>query len=387
MQSNGKIYVLRDDQTLQALVQQPFQNEELLQSLLAKYPDVLAGEQIDEASPRRWLFVSREVGVPNEPEGSERWSLDHLFLDQDAIPTLVEVKRSSDGRIRREVVGQMLDYAANAVVYWSVETIRAAFDAACQQRGANPEEAVLRFLESESADENAVEAFWGRVKTNLQAKRIRLVFVADEIPPELRRIIEFLNEQMDPAEVLGVEVRQFVGDDLRTLVPRVVGQTADAERAKGAGTREKREWNRDSFIAEMESRHGVDAAEAAGRILDWIEQRVGNVRWGQGTNGSFTPVLQVGDVEYSLFRVYVSNCVEIPMRFLKDKPAFQMEDKRRAFLARLKEIPGANLPAENLTGLPSLPLSVLHEGEAFAAFQRAVEWAIHEAEGTARRSE
>jgi len=38
-------------------------------------------------------------------------------LDQDAIPTIVEVKRSTDTRIRREVVGQMLGYAANAVVY------------------------------------------------------------------------------------------------------------------------------------------------------------------------------------------------------------------------------------------------------------------------------
>jgi hypothetical protein len=38
-------------------------------------------------------------------------------LDQDAIPAIVEVKRSTDTRIRREVVGQMLDYAANSVVY------------------------------------------------------------------------------------------------------------------------------------------------------------------------------------------------------------------------------------------------------------------------------
>ena len=33
-------------------------------------------------------------------------------LDQDAIPTLVKVERSSDTRVRCEVVGQMLDYAA-----------------------------------------------------------------------------------------------------------------------------------------------------------------------------------------------------------------------------------------------------------------------------------
>ena len=51
--------------------------------------------------------------------GSDRGSLDHLFLDQDAVPTLVEVKRSENTQIRREVVGQMLDYAANGVMFWS----------------------------------------------------------------------------------------------------------------------------------------------------------------------------------------------------------------------------------------------------------------------------
>jgi len=55
------------------------------------------------------------MGVPSIDGGGDRWSADHLFLDQDAIPTFVEVKRSTDTRIRREVVGQMLDYAANAI--------------------------------------------------------------------------------------------------------------------------------------------------------------------------------------------------------------------------------------------------------------------------------
>ena len=77
--------------------------------------------------PRRWLLVRREMGVPDEELGSDRWSLDHLFLDQDAMPTLVEVKRSSDTRIRREVVGKMLDYAANAVAHWSIDQIIAEF--------------------------------------------------------------------------------------------------------------------------------------------------------------------------------------------------------------------------------------------------------------------
>src|SRR6266508_697252 len=60
---------------------------------------------------------------------------------------------------------------------------------------------LLRISEAEP------DQFWQAVKVNLQAGRVRLVFVADRIPPELRRVIEFLNAQMDPAEVLGVEIK------------------------------------------------------------------------------------------------------------------------------------------------------------------------------------
>ena len=56
--------------------------------------------------------------------GGNRWALDHLLIDQDAIPTLVEVKRSENSEIRRAIVGQMLDYAAHARHTWSAGDIR-----------------------------------------------------------------------------------------------------------------------------------------------------------------------------------------------------------------------------------------------------------------------
>ena len=124
----GRIYLLNGDSKLIAMEESPYDSETLLQKLLADHPDLLAGDQINAEEPRRWLLVTREMAVPGEQDGAGRWSLDHLFLDQDAIPTLVEVKRSTDTRIRREVVGQMLDYAANAVVYWPVEDVRARFE-------------------------------------------------------------------------------------------------------------------------------------------------------------------------------------------------------------------------------------------------------------------
>ena len=62
------------------------------------------------------------------------------------------------------------------------------------------------------------------------------MFVADQIPTELQRVVEFLNGQMDPAEVLAVEIKQYVGGSQRALVPRAVGQTAAAQQAKRAAS-------------------------------------------------------------------------------------------------------------------------------------------------------
>ena len=72
--------------------------------------------------------------------------------------------------------------------------------------------------------------------------RLRLIFVADEIPAELRRVIEFLNEQMRPAEVLGVGIRHYTDEAqrVRNLVPRVVGRTPGRTRVHhGRGVRSR----------------------------------------------------------------------------------------------------------------------------------------------------
>ncbi len=183
--------------------------------------------------------LRREAGVPDQEGGGSRFSLDHLFIDQEAVPTLVEVKRSDDTRIRREVVGQMLDYAANGVVYWPAERLRADFETRCAREGKDAEE-VFRASLGDKAEQ---EQFWDEVEQNLRSGRVRLVFVSDFIPPKLRRVIEFLNERMTPTEVVGVEIKQYVGQDLTTFVPRVVGQTEEARSRKPAGPTVEVDWD------------------------------------------------------------------------------------------------------------------------------------------------
>jgi hypothetical protein len=319
-------------------------------------------------------LIAREVGVPDEAEGGDRWSVDHLFLDQDGIPTLVEVKQRGDTRIRREVVGQMLDYAANAVVYWPVETIRAEFEAYCQTESRNPEQEIKKaFGDNANADQ-----LWQKVKTNLQAGRIRLVFVADEIPAELRRIIEFLNEQMDPTEVLGVEIKQYVGQGLKTLVPRVIGQTAEAQQKKSSGSRETRQWDEPSFFSELEADRGSGETEVARRILQWAKAKKLRIWWGKGKqSGSFFPMLDHKGQPYFLFALWSYGRVEIQFQHM-GKPPFGDRNKRLELMQRLNTIPGIALTEDVITRRPNIPLSALREKRCLSSFLEIFDWVFQE---------
>jgi hypothetical protein len=375
----GKIYLIQNDKSLQALSQQPYPNEDDFQSLLEQYPDLLAGDQMNEGAPRRWLLVAREMGVPGEEGGPNQWSLDHLFLDQDGIPTLVEVKRAGDTRIRREVVGQMLDYAANAVVYWPVETVRTRFEATCAKHQAGPAQLLADLLGVTPDDGAALDAFWSQVKTNLQAAKIRLVFVADEIPPELRRIVEFLNATMDPVEVLAVEIHQYVGQGLKTLVPRVMGQTADAQARKGIAGRQARTWDEASFFAELERRHGAEKAAAARRILDWAEERKLHLWWGQGSqDGSFFPMLDHNGPTYWLISVWTYGRVKMQFQMMKKQPPFDDLQKREELRTRLNAIRGIAIPPDGVERRPSFPLAALCDDSAMKQFLAVLDWTVGE---------
>src|SRR5436853_255968 len=161
---NPGIFLIQSNGELLEMNEQPYDSESVLQKLLADYPSLLAGNQINPRAPRRWLFIERESGVPSKEGGGARFSADHLFLDQDAVPTIVEVKRSTNKEIRRQVVGQMLDYAANAVEHWPVPYMRERFALTCKECGLDPDEKLSEFLGADSDPEE----FWAKADRNLR---------------------------------------------------------------------------------------------------------------------------------------------------------------------------------------------------------------------------
>lgn len=365
------MFLIQSDGQLVEMLEKPYSSEDRLQGLLAKYPNLLAGDQINSVNPRKWLLVSREASLASEENGPSRWSVDHLFLDQDAVPTLVEVKKSNNTDVRRKVVGQMLDYAANAVLYWPVEEIKSMFEATCRGQNIDPDKRLVEFLNS--PDENETEIFWQKAKENLITGKIRLLFVSDEIPAELRRIVEFLNSQMNRAEVLAVEIKQYTGQDQRSLVPRVIGQTIQKDVQSG------RQWDEDSFFRELESRKGSRDADIAKKILEWARDKLPRFRWGGGkVDGSVFPILDYNGIDYYPFCIWTYGKVEIQFQWLQKRPPFDEETKRKELLDRLNRIPTINIAPEAITLRPNISLSAFSDENSLKQFLEVLDWVVQE---------
>ena len=239
-----RIYVTTTDGKIEPLEETAFAVEAELQTLIAEHLELLDGEQMRPGDPRRWLLISREIGIAEAVGEGARWALDHLLVDQDARPTLVEVKRGWSPEIRRTVIGQVLEYAAHASGTWTAEGLRETSARSAEQRGRHPQEELATLLQS-GAEPDA-DAFWDDVATNLAANRLRLLIISDRIPDELARVVTFLNKQMSDIEVLAIEIKRFKGSTNQTLVPRVIGRTTEDAKSKRGDTGKR--VTRESFL-------------------------------------------------------------------------------------------------------------------------------------------
>jgi hypothetical protein len=371
------IYVMQPsgDPVPVRLTEYPFESD--IQGLLERYPELLPGAQIEPDAPLRWLLIKREAGVPAEEGAGGWWALDHLFVDQAGVPTLVEIKRSTDTRVRREVVAQMLEYAANGTAYWDVAELRTWFEETASMGQGDTGSILAGHLRDTGLNE---EQFWDRVRDNLKAGRIRCIFLADAIPATLRRLVEFLNEHLDTVEVLAVELPQYASDDgrLKALVPRLVGQTERARAAKTAPPRVSRQWDEESFteIART-SLLPIDVSVYL-TILEWCKTHAA-VKWGRGAGyPGFRPVMTNAIGKYVPFSVWLElstgrASVEIDFEYLKKHSPFSDNDRRRELLERLNRV-GLNIPVHRMDGRPSVAFESLRNEPVLGGFLHVMEW-------------
>jgi hypothetical protein len=352
----------------------PVVREDILQQWLERYPDLLPGDQIDPDDPPRWLLVKREMPVPDVAAGSGRWSLDHLLLDQHGVPTFLECKRASDTRGRREVVAQMLDYAANGVEYWGSDALRQAATETARKRNQSLDDLVATLVGN--ADPAAIEAYWRQVDDNLRSGRVRLVFVAEETTKELRRLVEFLNAKLADVEVLAVEIRQFVGGGQAAVVPRVIGMTEAARAVEGRPEPPRPEpWTAEALLGKLEASNRLADLARVRRLLTWAEGAGFSLRGGRGARyGSLYLRLPTAGGAIEPFSVYEgTRASSVSVYVQQVSSGLARESEREELRRRLAQL-GFDVPPD--AQYPGIYLPPAEDGAKWKALTTTFDWIV-----------
>ena len=344
------IYTVDAAGTLTAMRPSEPRSEDFMQKLVAAHPELISDQ--DGAL----LLIRREQPIADREDGSGRWSLDHLFVTRSGVPVLVELKRAVDTRLRREVIGQMLDYAANGTTYWQGGRIAESFATTMAEQGRDPDVELATFLGAAGDPQQ----FWEQVDANFAAGRIKMVFVADTIPRELARIVEFLNEQMK-ADVRAVELSWFesVGG-VTALTPRIIGETERAQTEKAARSALP-PIGRDTWIEEKLGPCGPAVIEAAERYIALVDD-VGGRAEVTSSQGSIVTVLDAPGGNLIPLRLSPERkgMVQLCLAYLINRPAFADQAVRQRLYDELVAIVGP-LSTTTLNGYPGFDARKLND--------------------------
>ena len=244
----------------------------------------------------------------------------------------------------------MLDYAANAVLHWSWERLRNQFEAGCTAQAIDPASALANLI----GEDGDADALWEKVKMNLKAGKVRLLFVADRIPSEVKGIVEFLNKQMDPAEVLAIELRQYEGEGLRTIVPAVYGHTEEAQQGKSV-IGPKRLWDEASVFDELGQHVAPDLLPIAQSIADWIKTNSDEVVFGRGSkNGSIGAAFKRQGSRLLALQLWTSGLVSLNFGYMK--APFDDPGVHQGWVDRVGAVPEITLPPDAGNKWPNVRL-------------------------------
>ncbi len=186
-------------------------SEAEVQALIHAHPACLPIAEIDPvfANP---VAICTELNTSAGP-------IDNLLVTPGGLPVLVECKLWRNPEGRREVVGQILDYAKE-LSRWSSADLQREVSRRCN--GAS-------LLESVRAAGHAVDeiAFNDALTLNLRRGRFLLLIVGDGIREGVEAIAEYLQAHAGLHFTLGlVEMPIYVmPDGGRLVVPRVLART------------------------------------------------------------------------------------------------------------------------------------------------------------------
>ena len=219
------LVLLQDDEVAHVIARVPqgdARREATLRDLIHDHPAILPVHELDPSFGRLFT-VARELNVPGVG------FIDVLLADERGRLVVVECKLWRNPQARREVIGQILDYARKLARY-GYEDLQRQISIATRRQGN------VLFALAQAAGSDLDEAqFVDRVARDLAAGRFLLLVVGDGITEGTRRIGEYLRDQPGLAFGFGlIELAEYrhgaPGAEQVIMQPRVLAQTAVIER-------------------------------------------------------------------------------------------------------------------------------------------------------------
>jgi hypothetical protein len=184
-----------------------------IQALVHEHPASLPIAEVDPIFIRP-VPICQELNTPAGP-------IDNFMVTPTGLPVLVECKLWRNPEGRREVVGQILDYAKE-LSRWSSSDLQREVSR-CLKRGGNP---LLDMVRAATPGLDEVQ-FNDALTNNLRRGRFLLLIVGDGIREGVEAIAEYLQRHAGLHFSLGlIELPVYIMPDGRRLVaPRVVART------------------------------------------------------------------------------------------------------------------------------------------------------------------
>lgn len=314
-----------------------YANEEELQGILKTSPTLLPSD--------RPMALVDEFSIPSIG------SADLVGIDDSAAITVVECKLKANPQIRREVVGQALAYAGGL---WQMPYEQ--FSDTFAKRAGKPLTVAVMEATGASMEE---DSFRDALTTRLSSGDFRLVIAVDEITPELKLIIEYLNgHTLGSLQVLALELRYTKDGDVELLSPSIYGEELATSKASTSSTGTK--WNTTTFGEEVEGRTEGAAQDFIKALLAHGSQNGHHPFFGAGHTPGMSYYYELDGTPTSVWALYLKDSGPVMGLSLGAISKWSV-DATLQFLAGLREDSAlsealADIDESSLNKYPNIPI-------------------------------
>ena len=355
--------MIRRDAAWEELVPTAYLSEAQLQAALAEADNLVPG---DASTDEEAMVYCREFPTASGP-------IDLVGIGSSGSVTVMECKLARNRQVKREVVGQVLDYAAHL---WRTDA-ESFLDRFTQLIGEDPF-ARLRSRVAAASDWDESHAR-SEVARRLESGQFRLLIAVDEIDVGLRRIIQYVNTRSarDQIRLVAMQFPLYRSEGAEVVVTETYGdELAGAPlQPTSTGARWTTEQYRDAF-------HGNAALVTLhDRFVEWAQTADVRVVYGRG---SIAPSVSFqlwtdSTTWYPLFVIWPERGgrVEIPVNVLSSDSRPATQPLVDHVIERLNQIPGIALP-DRATGAKSILAIDVLTPPTVTSFLDTFDWLVHE---------